>query len=106
MEVYTLLKSAKSAVTPEAAVSFSEILKSIEQRGKILPLNNPPKFPGYSIKGKAKLKRYLIDFCLRNQLYLNVCNFCKKCNASIGDTITLKTMTVSANDYAYLTLSS
>lgn len=106
MEAYTLLKSAKSAVTPEAAVSFSEALKFIEQRGKNLPLDNPPKFPGYRIKGKSKLERYLIDFCLRNQLYLNVCNFCKKCNAAIGDTITIKTMTVPANDYSYLTLSS
>ncbi len=106
MEAYTLLKSAKSAVTPEAAVGFSEFMKIIEQRGKQLPLNNPPKFPGYSIKGKAMLERYLIDFCLRNQLYLNVCDFCKKCNAAIGDTITIKTMTVPANDYSYLTLSS
>ena len=106
MEAYALLKSAKSAVTPEAAASFSEALRAIEQRGKNLPLDNPPKFPGYSIKGKSKLERYLIDFCLRNQLYLNVCNFCKKCNAAIGDTITIKTMTVPANDYSYLTLSS
>ncbi len=106
MEAYTLLKSAKSEVTPEAALSFSETLKVIEKRGRNLPLDNPPKFPGYSIKGKTKLERYLIDFCLRNQLYLNVCNFCKKCDAAIGDTITIRKMTVPANDYSYLTLSS
>jgi tetratricopeptide (TPR) repeat protein len=106
MEAYTLLKSAKSALTPEAAFGFSETLKIIEQRGRNLPLDNPPKFPGCSIKGKTSLERYLIDFCLRNQLYLNVCNFCKKCDAAIGDTITIRTMTVPANDYSYLTLSS
>ena len=106
LEAYTLLREAKSAVTPEAAVSFAEAMKAIEHRGKNLPLNNPPKFPGYSIEGTSKLERYLIEFCLRNQLYLNVCNFCKKCNAAIGDTITIKTMTVPANDYSYLTLSS
>jgi tetratricopeptide (TPR) repeat protein len=106
IEAYTFLKAAKLAVTPEAAVSFSMTMKAIEQRGKNLPLNNPPNFPGYVIKGKSKFERYLIDFCLRNQLYLNVCNFCKKCNATIGDTITIKTMTVPAKDYSYLTLSS
>ena len=57
MESYALLKSAKTGVTPEAAVGFSETMKVIEQIGKGLPLNNLPKFPGYSIKAKGQIRK-------------------------------------------------
>jgi hypothetical protein len=106
LEAYSLLKSAKKGVTPEAAVSFLNYIKQIERRTQSLPLNNPPKYPGASIKGKSKFEKYLIDFCLQNNLYLNVCNFCKKCNAAIGDTATIKSMIVPAKDNSYLVLSS
>jgi hypothetical protein len=106
LEAYSLLKSAKRGVTPEAAVGFLDCIKLIEQRDQSLPLNKPPKYPGSSIKGKSKFEQYLIDFCSQNNLYLNVCNFCKKCNAAIGDTATIKSMIVPAKDNSYLVLSS
>ena len=106
IEAYAALKAATESVTPEAAVSFSNTAKFIEQIGKDLPLSNPPQLPGYNIKTRSKMESFLIDFCVDNQLYLNICNFCKKCDATIGDRITIKSMTVPANDYSYLTLSS
>ena len=106
LEAYSLLKSAQIGVTPEAAASFLDSIKQIEQKAKSLPLNNPPKYPNFSIKGKSKFEQYLIDFCLQNNLYLNVCNFCKKCNAAIGDTATIQSMIVPAKDNSYLVLSS
>jgi hypothetical protein len=106
IEAYSLLKSAQRGVTPEAALSFLNYIKQIEQRMPRLPLNNPPKYPGYNIKGKSKFEQYLIEFCLQNNLYLNICNFCKKCNAAIGDTATMKSMIVPAKENSYLVLSS
>ena len=91
-EAYSLLKSAKKGVTPEAKVSFLEYIKQIEQGAKSLQLNKPLTYPGYSIKGRSKFEKYLINFCLQNNLYLNICNFCKKCNAAIGDNVTIKSM--------------
>lgn len=106
LEAYSLLKATKLGVTPEAAISFSDSIKLIERRFQSLPVNNPPKYPGFSIKGKSKFEQYQINFCLQNKVYLNVCNFCKKCNAAIGDTVTIKNMIVPAKDKSYLILSS
>lgn len=106
LEAYSLLKLATLEVTPEAARHFSELMKYIENKAQKLPLNNPPKLPGYKIESKTKLEEYLINFCLKNGLYLNVCRFCQECNAAIGDTLTIKTMIVPANDKSYLVLSS
>jgi tetratricopeptide (TPR) repeat protein len=106
LEAYSLLKSAISEVTPESANHFSILVKYIEKNAKGLPLDNPPKLPGYKIESKSKFEEYLINFCLKNSLYLNVCRFCQECNAAIGDTVTIKSMIVPANDKSYLILSS
>ena len=70
-------------------------------------LDNPPNFPGCTIKARSKIESYLTEFCLKNGLYLNICNVCKKCDAAIGDTITIKEMTVSIDEKdKYLHLAS
>jgi len=106
LEAYTLLKSSKAGVTSEAALGFDNLMKMIEEQYKELPLQNPPQYPGLSIKGRSHFEQYQIDYCLQNTLYLNVCSFCRKCDAAIGDTIKIKSMTVAANDISYLTLSA
>jgi len=109
LEAYSLLSQAlKLGVPPEAVSTFS---KSLEDIRKVFPdkriLDNPPKFPGYTIKTQSKFERFLIEFCLKNKLYLNICNFCQKCDAAIGDTAVIKKMVVPTNKGdRYLHLSS
>lgn len=53
-------------------------------------------------KNDKKLKRpsnntfegFLTKFCLDNKLYLNLCNFCQRCENAIGDTILIPNMLV------------
>lgn len=106
LEAYTLLKSSKASVTSEAALDFDNHIRMIEEQYKELPLQNPPQYPGLSIKGRSNFEQYQIDYCLQNALYLNVCSVCRKCDAAIGDTIRIKSMTIAAKDISYLTLSS
>jgi tetratricopeptide (TPR) repeat protein len=108
LEAYSLLSQAlKLGVNPEAVDTFLKYLDTIKRAfpdKKIL--DNPPKFPGYTIKAKSKFERYLIEFCLEHGLYLNICGICNKCDAAIGDTVVIKEMLVPANSDHYLRLSS
>jgi len=105
LEAYSLLSQAlELGVPPEAASTFSEYLKHIKG---LFPdkqiLDNPPRFPGYHIKARSKIERFSINFCLEKRLYLNICNFCGKCDAAIGDTVFIKKMiTRTPNRYFHL----
>lgn len=106
-ESYSLLSQAlKIGVPPEAVSSFSKYLEDI---GEHFPdkqiLDSSPKYPGYTIKAKSKFERFLVQFCLENRLYLNICNFCQRCEAAIGDTAVIKKMIVPINKDSYLHLS-
>ena len=37
---------------------------------------------------------FIINFCLDNKLYLNLCNFCQRCDNAIGDTLIIPNMIV------------
>jgi tetratricopeptide (TPR) repeat protein len=108
LEAYSLLSQAlELGVNPEAIDTFTKYLDAIKQAfpdKKIL--DNPPKFPGYTIKARSKFERYLIEFCLEHGLYLNICSICNKCDAAIGDTVVIKQMLVPANSDQYIRLSS
>ena len=109
LDAFSLLSQAlELGVNPEVFDKFSKQLDEIKQAfpdKKIL--DNPQKFPGCTIKARSKFERYLIEFCLKNGLYLNICNVCKKCDAAIGDTVIIKEMTVSVDEKdKYLHLSS
>jgi tetratricopeptide (TPR) repeat protein len=107
LEAHTLLTTAlKEGVYSEAASTFSECIRLIEERYPKLPFQNPSGYPGYQVKSRSTFEKFLVDFCLQNKLYLNICSFCQKCNAAIGDTAIIKTMIVSAKDDSYLVLSS
>lgn len=106
LEAYSLLKRIKNGVTPEAKISFSHFQEFIKKVAHDLPLDNPPTLPGIKTKAKTKLEEYLNSFCLENRLYLNVCNFCQRCDAAVGDTIVIREMHVPQTDKSYLTLSS
>lgn len=98
IEAYSLISQAlKLGVLPESVGYFEKQLKYIE---RLFPdkkvLKNPPKYPGYTIKADSNFEKFLINFCLKNKIYLNICNFCQKCDAAIGDTIFIKKMTVQS----------
>lgn len=69
-------------------------------------------------KNDKKLKRpsnstfegFITNFCLDNKLYLNLCNFCQRCENAIGDTILIPNMLVKIGipleEDPYLKLSS
>lgn len=109
LDAYSLLSQAlELGVPPEAVGTFSKYREHI--RGLFSDkriLDNPSKFPGYTIKTRSKIERFLIEFCLKEKLYLNICNFCQKCDAAIGDTAVIKEMLVPTDKGdRYLHLSS
>ena len=107
LEAHFLLTSAlKKGVYPEAALVFSECIQQIERTYPKLPFQNFLGYPGYTIKARSTFEKFLVEFCLQNRLYLNVCSYCKKCNSAIGDTAVIKTMIVPAKDNSYLISSS
>ena len=66
--------------------------------------NDLHRFPNDDLEG------FMINFCLENKLYLNLCNFCQRCENSIGDTIVIDNMIVEnkyeLKDDPFLILSS
>lgn len=108
VEAYSLLTQAlKLGVPPETVSTFSKYLEDIrEQFPDKQILDNPPKYLGYTIKARSKFERFLQEFCLTNKLYLNICNFCQRCDAAIGDTAVIKKMIVPINKDSYLRLSA
>ncbi len=110
IEAHNLLSQAlKVGVLPETVNSFSRYLESIEKSIPAKYLNTAEylsKYPGYKIDTPLEFEKFLIEFCLKNKLYLNICNFCQRCDAAIGDTILIKEMTVPKQDDAFLRLSS
>ncbi len=116
IEAYFLLSQAlKLGVPPETVDTFSQYLEDIKRR---FPdkgtLEKPPQYPRYRIDAESDVERFLVEFCLKNKLFLNVCDFCQKCGAAIGDTAVIKRMIVemrkepkknSLRDNRYLRLS-
>jgi tetratricopeptide (TPR) repeat protein len=94
-EAYYLISQAlKLRVLPVSTCQyFEELLKYIDSLfSDKETLKNPPKYPGYTIQSGSKIEESLIKFCLKNKLYLNICNFCQKCNVAIGDSLYIKEM--------------
>ena len=73
---------------------------SAEKSIKIFEENNNQSLLNKKNKTKLNIKPYYSDleelsniFCYNNRLYLNLCNFCQKCENAIGDTIAIRRMT-------------
>lgn len=96
---YSLTQALEMGVIPESRNYFLDNLKKIEQ---IYPeivknVSNPLDFPGVEVEGDSELERFLVEYCLENKLYLNICNVCQRCGAAVGDTLKIKSMLVSSN---------
>ena len=99
IEAHSLLSQAlKTGVTPESAPTFKGYLEQIREwfPDKSV-LDDPPEYPGLKIKAKTKREKSLIEFCLKNKLYLNICNYCQKCSEAIGDPVVIESMIVPIN---------
>jgi len=112
LEAYNLIsKALKLGVNYEAKEIFLTYLNGIKKLIKDTEiLESEPQYPGYEIEANTDFEKFFIDFILENELYLNICIFCKKCNACIGDTVLVKKMTMSFEedlfDNTFLQLSS
>ena len=93
---YLISEALKIGVQPEAKTYFQGYLKEIEARSKDKEklLSSFSGYPGYKIESESEMDKFLIEFCIKNKLYLNICNFCQRCNAAIGDPIAIKSMIV------------
>lgn len=98
-EAYKILhKALDLGVTQQAAVVFKQCLKTIRKSfSDERILENPPEFPGITIKGETQFEKFMIENCLKNKLYLNFCNYCQKCDAAIGDQVVIKKMIVTVS---------
>jgi tetratricopeptide (TPR) repeat protein len=96
-EAYTLISGAmKLGVDPGAKKYFQNNLNSIKKCfADDQILEAPLSFPGCKAETTDKFEEFLVNFCLENKLYLNICNACQKCDEAIGDTVGIRNMIVS-----------
>jgi tetratricopeptide (TPR) repeat protein len=108
IESYALLsKAIKKGVTPEAATTFAGYLNKIKQWAiDKQALEKPFDYSGYKINAETNFEQHLIEFCLEHKLYLNICNFCQKCDAAIGDTVIMRKMITKPDEDSFFVLSS
>lgn len=92
---YFISTALDLGVVPGSEESFKWWLTWIEKHFEDKNVfKNPPNFPGYKIESQFELDKYIKEFIIEEKLYLNVCSFCQKCDASIGDTIIIEEMKV------------
>ena len=100
-EAHHLLNQALTlGAEPQAVPYFKQNIQWI--RNQFGPeshsLDSPVQFPGCTVTGESDMERSWTRFCLDNRLYLNGCNFCQRCDAAMGDTATIRRMTVPMDD--------
>lgn len=100
IEAYSLLsKSLELGVLVEAEQSFKNALKNIEDKFQDKnKLKSPPIYPGCKIPNDSDFEEYYNKFCFNEKIYLNICNYCQKCDAAIGDSLLIRYMSVPISD--------
>ena len=96
LDAYSLIKEGlRQGVEAQSESYFKNYLEQIREGFKDKTvLDEPLKFPGCKIKARSKFENFLTRFCLESKLYLNVCNYCQKCDAAIGDSVVIREMIV------------
>ena len=100
-ESYFLLKKALKCddVYNDARVKFENHIKEIEKNANINKLEEiSNNRENVEIETDSEFEEFLIQFCLENNLYLNLCNLCQSCKKAIGDNIAIKKMIVETDD--------
>ena len=87
-DVYNIFKIVISDdnFTPEMQKNAQKYLNEILEvySKEFLETENDTTF---EIEYENEFEKFMINYCLNNKLYLNLCNFCQKCENSIGDNI-------------------
>ncbi|MBI9096895.1 MAG: hypothetical protein JEY91_00385 [Spirochaetaceae bacterium] len=73
----------KSLTTIKELISRKDYL----QEEQILPV--------YTIESSSDFEHFYISWCIKNKLYLNFCNFCRKCDYAAGDRAVIKKQDIS-----------
>lgn len=96
-EAYLLISDAlKLGVDPGTASYFQSYLNTLKKLFAGTEMfETRISFPGCKAESADKFEKFLINFCLENKLYLNICNACQKCNEAIGDTVGIRNIIVS-----------
>lgn len=94
VEAYQLISAAlKSDIPPEAVPGFTHYIQDIEKMFEDKEsLNKPVKRSKIEVNASSDFERFLIDFCINKKLYLNVCDYCQKCEKAIGDPLFIRKM--------------
>ena len=96
-EAYALLSKALEQGVPATAAShFERYLRRIKSRfvGREDDLAIQQDHLGITIGADSEIEKFLITFCLQNNLYLNICHKCQCCNGAVGDSAVIKKMVV------------
>lgn len=76
-------------------------LKNIKEMENYVDFNNYENICNYEelkITSKSDLEEFYKEFCIKYKLYLNLCNYCQKCNFALIDDIVINKMIVPIED--------
>lgn len=58
-------------------------------------LDEKQVLPAYTIESSSDFEHFYITWCIKNKLYVNLCNFCRKCDYAAGDRALIKKQNIS-----------
>ena len=58
-------------------------------------LKDEQQLPAYTIESSSDFEHFYITWCIKNKLYVNLCNFCRKCDYAAGDRAVIKKQNIS-----------
>lgn len=58
-------------------------------------LETPGEYPIRSVVTNSEEEHFFTSFCVKNSLYLNLCTFCRKCDFTMGDTMSLSSSSLT-----------
>lgn len=100
-EAYFYLESALSHNPPPESIPYFKQHMEFLERTFPEVIRDNTGYPGYTLEAHSRLEKYLIDFCLEHKLYLNPCNYCKKCDVCLGDNALINRMLIDNRDNKY-----
>lgn len=113
LDAYICFKDAlkSNSLTYQGKIAAEMSIKIFEENNNQLSLNKKNKTKLNIKPYYSNLEELSNIFCYNNRLYLNLCNFCQKCENAIGDTIAIRRMRTSfknekIEDDLFLVLSS
>ena len=90
---HNLTGALEGKLDPETKQKFEN---ASEQVSDLIPdkkkLKKPSKKSGYKFKSSSKMEKYLQEFSGKNRLFLNMCNWCQKCDSCTSDSITVRNL--------------